>query len=76
MRSYTETYTFSLFEKDYKIQDRLKELPEHMIKIPDAILSDYIIQIDRGANIPIKKKVIEAFKTGKIQIYLTDSFDH
>jgi hypothetical protein len=43
-----------------------------MIHIPEKILSDYMIQIERGTNIPMKKKVVEAFRSGKIELYLTD----
>ena len=72
MRLYSSTYTFSLFDKQFHLANRTSELNSHKIDIPTNVFDLHIIEIEKNMNVPIKKQVLSDFKSGAIELYVTD----
>ena len=73
MRLYGETYTFSLFDKQFHIRDRARELGVHKHLIPLEPMQIHILNIEKTMNIAIKKQVLNDFNKGLIQLFTTES---
>lgn len=72
MRLYSNTYTFSLFDKQFHLIKRASEIALHKIKIPKNVMDMHTFEIEKNVSIPVKKSVLTDFNDGAIEVYLTD----
>ena len=72
MRLYSKTYTFSLFDKQFHLANRTTELGSHKVDLPASAFDLHILEIEKTINVPIKKQVLADFKSGAIEVYMTD----
>ena len=73
MKSFTSTYTFSLFDKEFHIKSLIKDIRSKMNVISKEDLELSILDIEKTMNIPFKKKVLDDYNKGNIIIYTTDA---
>ncbi len=72
MKSYSETFTFKQFDRDFHIAQTMKELKAHMKIIPKEVMENQMINIEHIVNIPIKKQVMKDYRENGVVFYIVD----
>lgn len=70
MKSYSKTFTYSLFEKEFHVAKAVSLLNESKRDVPKEALQIHMINIEKTINIPTKKMVLSDYNAGYIVPYI------